>query len=66
MYSAGEEALAFDENFITTHHQVTLREKILFLGLLSVFLLFQSAYNFSKSVTSPWLFFTSNGTNSTK
>ena len=42
MSSVGEEALAFDENFIATPHQVTLREKILFLRLLSVFLLFFS------------------------
>ena len=40
MSSVGEEALAFDENFIATPHQVTLREKILFLGVLSVFLFF--------------------------
>ena len=40
MSSVGEKALAFDENFIATPHQVTLREKILFLGLLSVFLSF--------------------------
>ena len=40
MSSVGEEALAFDENFIATPHQVTLREKMLFLRLLSVFLLF--------------------------
>ena len=38
--SVGNKALAFDENFIATTHQVTLREKILFLGLLSIFLLF--------------------------
>ena len=35
-----EEALAFDENFIAAPDQVTLRDKILFLGLLSVFLSF--------------------------
>ena len=38
--SVGNKALAFDENFIAATHQVTLREKILFLGLLSIFLLF--------------------------
>ena len=40
MSSVGEKVLAFDENFIATPHQITLREKILFLGLLSVFLSF--------------------------
>ena len=40
MPSVGEEALAFDENFIATPHQVTLRKKILFLGLHSVFFRF--------------------------
>ena len=33
-----KQALIFDENFIVTPHQVSLREKILFLGLLSVFI----------------------------
>ena len=42
MSSVGKEVLAFDENFIATPHQVTLLEKILFLRLLSVFLLFFS------------------------
>ena len=40
MYSYVEEALDFDENFIAAPDQVTLRNKILFLGLLSVFLSF--------------------------
>ena len=40
MSSVGKEALAFDENFIATPHQATLRGKILFLGLLSVFFCF--------------------------
>ena len=46
MSSVGEEALAFDENFIATPHQVTLREKILFLGVLSVFLFFFFVFAF--------------------
>ena len=40
MSSVGKEALAFVENLIATSYQVTLREEILFLGLLSVFLSF--------------------------
>ena len=40
--SVGEGALAFDQNFIATPHQVTLREKILVPVLLSVILLFFS------------------------
>ena len=37
MSSVGKKALVFDENFIVTPHQVTSRKKILFPGLLSVF-----------------------------
>ena len=40
MSSVGKEALAFDENFIATPHQATLRGKSLCLGLLSVFFCF--------------------------
>ena len=38
--SVGKEALSFDENFTTIPYQVTYRKKILFLGLLFVFLSF--------------------------
>ena len=40
MPSVGKEALSFDENFTTIPYQVTYRKKILFLGLLFVFLSF--------------------------
>ena len=39
---AKKQPLTFDENFIATPHQVTYLEKVLFFGLLSVFLSFFS------------------------
>ena len=42
MSSYVQEALAFDENFIAAPDQVTLRDKILFLGLLCFSFVFVS------------------------
>ena len=41
-----KQPLTFDENFIAVPHQVTKREKVLFLFLLSVFLSFFYCFRF--------------------